>query len=160
MSIVGYWAFKTIEPGDLHVSKERQAELEAKNKELEQEIAKLKSELADLQPPKQEMPANQTLNTNPTTTKPPLSKYQDLITSLQKLLDQKAVLKLKSTGTQVGTLQTFLNIYNNTSKKVDNDFGPGTKTDIMNFQKAEGLPVTGEAGVLTFQKMIDWLNQQ
>lgn len=69
-------------------------------------------------------------------------------------------MKEKSQGTRVGTLQAFLNIYNNTSKKVDNDFGAGTKTDVINFQKAEKLLADGEAGPGTFQKMIDWLKKQ
>ncbi|HBB54043.1 TPA: hypothetical protein DHS24_02780 [Candidatus Nomurabacteria bacterium] len=69
-------------------------------------------------------------------------------------------MKEKSQGTRVGTVQTFLNIYNNTSKLVDNDYGPGTKTDVMNFQKAEGITVDGEAGPGTFRKMIEWLKKQ
>ena len=69
-------------------------------------------------------------------------------------------MKLKSKGTRVGTVQEFLNIYNNTSKKVDNDYGAGTKTDVVNFQKKEGLTADGEAGPTTFVKMIDWLKKQ
>ncbi|KKT19097.1 MAG: hypothetical protein UW02_C0015G0001, partial [Candidatus Nomurabacteria bacterium GW2011_GWB1_43_7] len=44
-------------------------------------------------------------------------------------------------------------------KRVDNDYGAGTKTDVMNFQKAEGLSADGEAGPNTFLKMIDWLEE-
>lgn len=156
MSVLGYWAFRTIELGDTHVSKERQAELETQNQKLKEEVAKLKSDLAALQPPAETAPTITPVN-KPVET---LSKYQDLIDALQKMITQKIIVKQKSINANVGTIQTVLNLYNNTSKKVDNEFGPGTKTDVMNFQKAEGLPVTGEAGSMTFQKMIDWLNKQ
>jgi peptidoglycan hydrolase-like protein with peptidoglycan-binding domain len=66
-------------------------------------------------------------------------------------------MKEKSQGTRVGTIQTFLNIYNNTSKKIDNDYGASTKADIIKFQKNEGLTADGGAGPSTFRKMIDWL---
>ena len=69
-------------------------------------------------------------------------------------------MKEKSYGTRVGTIQTFLNIYNNTTKKVDNDYGAGTKTDVIKFQKAEKITADGEAGPSTFLKMIDWLKKR
>ncbi|MCE9548824.1 peptidoglycan-binding protein [Candidatus Nomurabacteria bacterium] len=69
-------------------------------------------------------------------------------------------MKEKSRGTRVGTVQTFLNIYNGTTKKVDNDYGAGTKADVIKFQKAVGLTADGEAGPSTFAKMIDWLETQ
>jgi len=53
-----------------------------------------------------------------------------------------------------------LNLYNHTSKKVDNDFGAAMKTDILNFQKAVGVTQTGQVGTLTYNKMIEWLKKQ
>src|SRR3989344_4489169 len=88
---------------------------------------------------------------------------EDLKIELQKLIDNRVVLKLKSRGANVGAVQRFLNIYNNTSARpvrVDNDYGAGTVKLVTTFQKAEGLTANGEAGPETFNKMIDWLKKQ
>ena len=159
MSLLGYWAVRTIEPGDAFVSKQKQIALEEKNQELEKEIRALKNELAALEPKEiEEKPTPTT--TTPTKPATVTYKYQSLINDLQKLVTDKVFMKEGSQGTRVGTLQTFLNIYNKTSKKVDNDYGAGTKVDVTNFQKAEKLTADGEAGPGTFQKMIDWLKKQ
>lgn len=161
VGILGYWAVRTIEPGNTYAAKQKQIELEEKNQNLQKEIAKLKSELLALQTPKQEETIvekpTETIKTDPT---PATSKYKAIITEFEKMIKDNVLMKEKSQGTRVGTLQSFLNIYNNTSKKVDNDFGAGTKTDVINFQKAEKLLADGEAGPGTFQKMIDWLKKQ
>lgn len=164
---VGYWAFFTIEPGDAHVDKQKQKQLEDKNEELEKEVAKLKSEIALLEKEEEEtqqetqkpVTGGVGLEEKPLPTTSTL-KYQSLINDLQKLVDDNVFMKEKSKGTRVGTLQTFLNIYNKTSKKIDNDYGAGTKKDVMAFQKAEGLTADGEAGPSTFKKMIEWLKKQ
>ncbi len=161
VGILGYWAVRTIEPGNTYAAKQKQIELEEKNQNLQKEIVKLKSELLALQTPKKEETIvekpTETIKTNPT---PATSKYKDMIAEFEKMIKDNVLMKEKSQGTRVGTLQAFLNIYNNTSKKVDNDFGAGTKTDVINFQKAEKLLADGEAGPGTFQKMIDWLKKQ
>jgi len=158
MSLLGYWAVRTLPTGDVYVSKQKQQMLEEKNRELAEEVAKLKSELGSLQAKQEEKVVEEIVVTKtPVTT---TLKHQSLINDLQKLVNDKIFMKQGSQGTRVGTLQTFLNIYNNTSKKVDNDFGAGTKTDLSNFQKAEKITADGEAGPTTFQKMIDWLKKQ
>jgi len=158
MSLLGYWAVRTIEPGDAFVSKQKQIALEEKNQELEKEVRILKNQLAALEPKEAEKPVvTPTTPTKPTTV---TYKHQSLINDLQKLVTDKVFMKEGSQGTRVGTVQTFLNIYNKTSKKVDNDFGAGTKTDLIIFQKAEKITADGEAGPTTFQKMIDWLKKQ
>ena len=160
----GYWAFSTIESGSSHVDVQRQEELENKNEELEKEITDLKRQISLLEQEKIKEPVlvdtqeTPTITTNtPTTTPPVVLKYQTLINDLQKLVDGNIFLKSKSQGTAVGTVQKFLNIYNNTSNKIDNDYGPSTVTAIKNFQKAQGLTADGEAGSVTFKKMISWL---
>ena len=158
VGLVGYWAILTIEPGDVHATRQKQKELEQKNQELEQEVTELKDKLAALQPPEPETIPTPDPTTIPTETA--VYKYQNLINDLQQLVTDKVVMKEKSRGTRVGTLQTFLNIYNNTTKKVDNDFGKTTKTDVINFQKAVGLTADGQTGPTTYQKMIDWLKKQ
>ncbi|MDP2789228.1 MAG: peptidoglycan-binding protein [bacterium] len=161
--LAGFWAVTTLEPGSFYVDKQRQEQLKQENEELAKEVEKLKSELRLL-----EKDAQEPVTPLPTTTTPepekPLStkqsKNQILINELQKLIDDKVSMKEKSKGTRVGTVQTFLNLYNGTKKRIDNDYGKTTKIDVINFQKKESLPADGEAGPSSFKKMIDWLEKQ
>lgn len=161
LGFAGYWAFSTIESGSTHVDTQKQKELEDKNEELEKEVADLKRQISllELEKEEQEIVNNNVQEpvTTPTTPTVTVSKYQSLINDLQKLVDDNIFLKSKSQGPAVGTVQKFLNIYNNTSNKIDNDYGPSTITAVKNFQKAQGLTSDGEAGVNTFKKMISWL---
>jgi len=171
----GYWAFSTIESGSTHVDNQKLKELEEKNIDLEKQVADLTREISlsqedkkdqvqkdeeDLKPKVAESaiptPSTTPIKTAPVTKTTSL-KYQSLINDLQKLVDNNVFLKLKSQGTAVGTLQKSLNIYNNTSNKIDNDYGTSTVTVVKNFQKAQGLTADGEAGPTTFKKMISWL---
>jgi len=161
---VGYWAFSTIESGSDHVNNEKQKLLEQTNEELAKKVTDLERQISllsaekELQDQKESEPIEEEKEPVVTpTTQTTTSKYQTLINDLQKLVDGNIYLKLKSQGTAVGTLQKFLNIYNNTSSKIDNDYGPGTVTLIKNFQKAQGLTVDGESGPNTYKKMISWL---
>lgn len=158
IGILGYWAVATIEPGNVHVEREKQKQLEEQNTALQKEVEDLKNQVAELQPatPLVEEPTTEEPSTP---TAPASSKYQSLVAELQKLTDDKIYMKEKSRGTRVGTVQTFLNIYNNTTKRVDNDYGAGTKTDVANFQKAVGLPADGQTGPATYLQMIGWLNK-
>lgn len=162
MAIIGYWAFITIEPGDAHYYKEKQEELEQENKALAEEAAKLKSELSVLKSEQEKItePAPEPAKPAEKPTAAPAYKYQTLINELQKLITDNVFMKVGSRGTRVGTIQTFLNIYNKTNKKVDNDYGAGLKTDVANFQKAVGITADGETGPATYRKMIDWLKKQ
>ncbi len=161
----GYWAFNTIESGSSHVDAQKQKELEQKNQDLEKQLADLTRENSLLQSAQdqqsqkeQDATVAETPKTPTTTpTKTATLKYQSLINEVQKLVDGNIYLKLKSQGAAVGTLQKFLNIYNNTSTKVDNDYGPGVTTRVKAFQKDQGLLQDGEVGVNTFKKMITWL---
>lgn len=165
----GYWAFSTIESGSSHVDSQKQKELENKNEELTKEIIELKKQISLSQADKEtqiqkeqvvpEVKIPEPVNTTTTNTpsKVVVSKYQTLINDLQKLVDGNIYLKLKSQGVAVGTVQKFLNAYNNTSNKVDNDYGASTVTAVKNFQKAQGLTADGETGPNTYKKMIIWL---
>lgn len=157
--LLGYWAIFSIEGGDAHVNKQKQKELEQKNEELLEEVEDLKNEIASLKAAQVEKVPEITPE-QPKATTVVSTKHQSLINDLQKLVTDKIYMKEGSRGTRVGTIQTFLNIYNNTSKKVDNDYGASTKADIVKFQKAEGLTADGEAGPSTFSKMIEWLKKQ
>ncbi|MFA6515028.1 MAG: peptidoglycan-binding protein [Candidatus Paceibacterota bacterium] len=163
----GYWAFSTIESGSTHVNNQKQKELENKNDELSKEIIQLKKDISLLQGEKEfqaqkekdiiEVKTPEPTTALPTTPKVVVSKNQTLINELQKLVDGNIYLKLKSQGPAVGTIQKFLNVYNKTSNKVDNDYGASTVTAVKNFQKAQGLTADGETGPNTYKKMITWL---
>jgi murein L,D-transpeptidase YcbB/YkuD len=155
----GYWAFSTIQSGGEYVSTKKIKDLQSENEELKDEVKKLKDELLVLQPEVKEEESVSPIQPEP---KPVVAVYknQTLIDELQELIDDKIFLKLKSAGTRVGTVQNFLNIYNKTSNRVDNDYGASTKTAVAAFQKAQGLTSDGEAGPSTFMKMIDWLKKQ
>ncbi|MBY0376898.1 peptidoglycan-binding protein [Patescibacteria group bacterium] len=163
---VGYWAIGTIEPGNIHVYKDKIAELTDKNEQLINQVADLQTQVANYQASEATAPADTTpttptgLEEKPiTTTKPTTttSKNQTLINSLQQLSDDKIYMKLGSKGTRVGTVQTFLNIYLKTSAKIDNDFGATMKKNVITFQKDQGLTADGQTGPTTYAKMIAWL---
>lgn len=171
LGLVGYWAIFTIEPGAAHVDKQKQKELEEQNESLTKEVAELKNELRLLQgspapttsvntPPPTPTTSTQPAPTTPAPTTTSSSSNQTLINELQKLIDDKVVMKEKSRGTRVGTVQRFLNLYNDTAKRVDNDYGKGTVADVTAFQRAEGLKADGETGPTTYSKMIEWLKEQ
>lgn len=86
--------------------------------------------------------------------------FGDLKSALQKLIDDNVLMKKGSRGTRVGTVQEFLNIYNGTDSKIDNDFGATTESQVKTFQKAEGLSADGQTGSGTYKKMIEWLDKQ
>ncbi len=170
IGFVGYWAVITMEPGNVHVDKQKQKELEDQNTELAKQVSDLQNQVANLQAT-QTQQATQTPTTTPDTTpigleekpivKPATTyKYQTQINELQKLVDAKVQMKLGSIGTRVGTVQTFLNTYNKTSTRIDNDYGATMKKNVAAFQKAQGLTADGEAGPSTFSKMIAWLKKQ
>lgn len=170
----GYWAFTTIESGSSHIDRELQNKLVQENKTLTDENYQLKRQIILLTEEKAqaveedqaiqkpevvattEVPKKEEAKPTTTTTTT-VSKNQTLINELQKMVDNNTNLKLKSQGTAVGTVQKFLNIYNNTSNRVDNDYGATTVTLVKKFQKAQGLTDDGQAGPGTFKKMITWL---
>lgn len=84
-------------------------------------------------------------------------KHADLIAKLQKLIDDKILMKKGSQGTRVGTVQEFLNLYNGTDARIDNDYGDTTANAIKKFQSEQGLSADGQAGTGTYAKMIEWL---
>jgi murein L,D-transpeptidase YcbB/YkuD len=159
LGLVGYWAVATIQSGSEHASTEEIKKLKDENEELKKEAQELKSELGSLaveaEKEKQGELTVETKGSVPVTA----NEHQELIDELQKLIDDNVVIKLKSRGTRVGTVQKFLNIYNDTSNRIDNDYGVSTQKKVIEFQKAQGLPGDGEVGKTTFEKMIDWLEK-
>lgn len=159
VGLFGYWAVVTLQSGTEHETKEQIKQLQEENESLKEETEKQKSELGTLRAELDEITKKEN-ETQAKISEPDLAiskERQDLINELQKLINSNVFMKLKSSGTRVGTVQKFLNIYNNTSGGVDNDYGESTKKAVILFQKASGLPADGEAGPNTFKKMIDWL---
>lgn len=166
VGFLGFWAFTTLEPGDLHALRQEKQALEDKNRELEKEVARLQSELGAIEAEKDalaEAVAPKPEEEKPTTPPPATTttyKNQTLINELQKLVTDNVFMKVGSKGTRVGTVQKFLNLYNKTSTKVDNDYGTGMKTAVTTYQKAVGITADGETGPTTYKKMIEWLKKQ
>ena len=170
LGYAGYWAFNTIESGSTHVDVQKQLELKQKNEDLVKEVTGLKKEISLLesykesQSPtkvKEEATTKIPEQVTPTPTTTPLKttvlKNQTLINALQKLADGNIFLKVQSQGPAVGSIQKFLNLYNKTTNRIDNDYGESTATAIKSFQKIEGMTANGQVGTTSFKKMISWL---
>lgn len=159
LAFIGFWAFSTIESGSSHLGNEELKETIKENKDLKNQVSDLKSEIVSLESQIEEEIEEEIIE-NQEPEESTVLKYQSLINDIQKLIDSNIYMKRGSRGTRVGTVQKFLNMYNNTSNNIDNDYGPGMQTTIKKFQKDQGLTSDGEAGPNTFRKMIDWLKKQ
>ncbi len=160
LGLVWYWSVSTIESGSEHAMREKVLQLEKENETLTKQVKELNSKLATAPVEKDPVVADapkETPKPATSTTTTTADKDQTLINELQKLIDDKVMMKQGSAGARVGTVQKFLNRYNNTNTKIDNDYGAGTVKLVTAFQKAEGLSADGEAGATTFSKMIAWL---
>lgn len=161
LGLVWYWSVSTIESGSEHAMREKVLQLEQENETLTKQVKELNSKLATATPVEKEPVVaeapKETTKPATSTTTTSADKDQTLINELQKLIDDKINMKQGSAGARVGTVQKFLNRYNNTNTKVDNDYGASTVKLVTAFQKAEGLSADGEAGATTFTKMIAWL---
>ncbi len=160
LGLLGYWAVSTIQTGTEYQAVQELKDLRAENESLKIEVASLEEEVRTLE---SQIPQETTEEVEvPTETTKPTTTYknQTLIDELQKLVDGNILMKLGSSGTRVGTVQKFLNTYNNTSDKIDNDYGPGTEKAVKDFQEDQGLTADGQAGKGTFSKMVDWLKKQ
>jgi murein L,D-transpeptidase YcbB/YkuD len=170
VGVLGYWAVMTIKSGSQFAATQKIGELQQQNEDLIKQVADLTQELNDSQTqvanltpvPTQIVtpPTTPIKPSTPTSTTSTTYKNQTLINQLQQLITDNINMKLKSTGTRVGTVQNFLNLYNNASNKIDNDYGASTVKAITAFQKAQGLTADGQAGASTFNKMIGWLEKQ
>ncbi|MFA4975776.1 MAG: peptidoglycan-binding protein [Candidatus Paceibacterota bacterium] len=168
VGLIGYWSVVTLQSGSEFKTNQKIENLTKENEDLKKQVINIteeldtyKSKLADsIVPVIQEPTPEQKIETpKPAATKTTY-KNQSFINELQKLVNDNVYMKLKSIGTRVGTVQNFLNIYNKTSNKIDNDYGETTKTRVAAFQKDQGLSADGEAGPTTFNKMINWLKKQ
>ena len=158
LGIFGYWAVSTIQSGTESVIAQKAKQLQKENANLKVQVSKLANDLDTAQSKIKDLTPVVQKPTSPT-----VYKYQSLMDEIQKLIDGKVVLKQHSGGSKVGTVQKFLNIYNNTTNKVDNDYGAGTVKAVTAFQKDQkdsGLNANGVADSDTFNAMIEWLKTQ
>ena len=164
LGLIGYWSFVTLQSGTEYVVDQNLKQLRKENEDLKKEVKILNDQVSSLQSKVEALTSKQESQLEASKpvaqTSLTIYKYQTLITELQQLVKDNVSMKLGSTGPRVGTIQKFLNIYNKTSNAVDNDYGEGTKKGVTAFQKSSGLSADGEAGVGTFNKMIDWLKKQ
>lgn len=166
LGLVGYWSVISLQSGTEFKTTQKIQQLQRENEDLIKQKTNLEAELSVAQ---SQIASTAKIVTNPlaqTTEEPKASptpttyKNQTLIDQLEKIVTNNVYLKLKSTGAQVGTLQNFLNVYNKTSNKVDNDYGASTQKAVSAFQKNHGLKADGQAGSGTFKQMIAWLKKQ
>jgi murein L,D-transpeptidase YcbB/YkuD len=172
LGIVGYWSVTTIQSGSEFVATQKIAQLQKENDDLTNQVLDLTDKLniaqsqvepaasAPVSQASTQAPAPTTPISTTNTTKKTTYKNQGLINELQKLVTANVSIKLNSTGTEIGIVQNFLNVYNSTSNKIDNDYGASTVKAVAAFQKAMGMTADGQAGVSTFNKMISWLKKQ
>jgi murein L,D-transpeptidase YcbB/YkuD len=171
LGLLGYWAIFTIQPGSDFATNQKIEQLKKENEDLTKQVADLTDKLnvAQSQPvnptsvvTQDTTPANTstTVVSTPAPTKTTTYKNQSLINELQKLVTDNIFMKLKSSGVRVGTVQKFLNVYNGTSNKIDNDYGASTQSAVATFQKDQGLSADGQTGPSTYNKMISWLKKQ
>jgi hypothetical protein len=152
---VGHWAFTSLDFG-----RARKVVVESEiNNDVSDDISSINDSLTDLSGNVESF-IEDSQNTNPQTeeTAPVANPHSVLIAELQKLVTDKIYMKVGSKGTRVGTVQKFLNIFEKKQLPIDNVFGAGTKTSVINFQKLVKVAADGEPGPQTYQKMIDWLN--
>jgi hypothetical protein len=157
---LGYWAVTSLQSGSEYKLNDQIKQLKNENESLKKDIVNMTAELDALRPLAEQPTLSEPtpIVEEPVTSK--TYKNQSLIDELQKLVADNIYMKLGSSGARVGTVQRFLNIYNSKINKIDNDYGASTKTAVALFQKAVGITADGEAGVGTFNKMIDWLKKQ
>ncbi len=154
LGAVGHWAFSSLDFG-----KAREVVVEDIENigDTSEDISDITDSLADLTAEIEQN--NQPTPENPTSPEATINPHQALIAELQELVTDEIFMKVGSRGTRVGTVQNFLNVFNKTTGGIDNEFGPGTKNKIIAFQKAVKITADGEPGPATYQKMIDWLNE-
>ncbi|NCT00076.1 peptidoglycan-binding protein [Candidatus Parcubacteria bacterium] len=157
LGAVGHWAFSSLDFG-----RARDVVVADMNDlgDTAQDISDITDSLVDLTEEIEQNNKPATSTVNPVSD-PVINPYQGIIDELQKLIDDQIFMKIGSSGTRVGTVQKFLNIFGSkdVNSGVDNDFGNGTKAKVIAFQKAVKIFADGEPGPQTFQKMIDWLNE-
>ena len=151
-----YWAFTTIDNSVVY-DKDTIVVVNSENKDTDEveEIILFDNTKRD-----EEVEVITPKETESQVTLKELSKDEkELLSKLEGLISDNINMKVGSHGTRVGTVQKFLNVYFKTTKVVDNEYGPGTKSDVKKFQQSEKLGADGLAGPNTYRKMVQILKK-
>jgi peptidoglycan hydrolase-like protein with peptidoglycan-binding domain len=153
LGAVGHWAFSSLDFG-----KAREVVMEDVQDvtTAAQDISDITDSLADLTEEIEQNNQTEELDTTQVVTPNP---HASLIADLEELISDEIYMKVGSRGTRVGTVQEFLNVFNDTTGGIDNDFGNGTKSKVIAFQKEVGITADGAPGPNTYLAMITWLNE-
>ena len=151
-----YWAFNTIDNGIIY-DKNVVVNKEVVSKEnTNTDIDKKEIVLFDNTKPEIEE-AKHTTKENDV---PVANKNSDLISKLQKLVDNKNTMDTGASGENVATVQKFLALYfKDKDINIDKDFGPTTKGLVKQFQEKELNGGGGNIGPNTLKAMVKWLNK-
>ena len=164
LTSLGYLGFSTIKSDGSSLDSIKLRDLTKENESLKNEISDLNKKVVNLQSQIEEQEQakqqQEELAKKASTPTETTFKHQILIDDLTKIMNSGLQIKKGSRGTNVGTLQNFLNICNKTSNKIDNDFGSSMETAVKKFQKDQGLAVDGQVGPGTLRQMISWLKKQ
>lgn len=166
IAAIGFLAYMALEKGDESGLKQQVRELKEQLVEKDEKVTELERQIAslsvDLEGQKEIVAEQETVVATKVETKPEptTSSDSDLLTALKSLKSKGVVLEPGNSGSSVGTVQKFLNVYNNTSGGVDNDFGPGTRNKVESFQSKEKLTPDGGVGSGTLSAMIKWLEDR
>jgi murein L,D-transpeptidase YcbB/YkuD len=87
------------------------------------------------------------------------TKYTAIASKLQALIKDNITMKSISRGTRVATVEEFITIYTGKNTSIKKLYTKDLETEISAFQTKSGIPATGFADPITYQKMIDWLKQ-
>ena len=106
------------------------------------------SDLKTVTPPTEKVVSNESQETKTTP-----SVTVGLPGKIEDLISRNITLKQGSRGSDVGTIQEFMNQYYKRNDKVDNDFGPGLTALVKKFQASQKLPSTGQVAARTLGAM-------
>lgn len=161
---VVFWSVTTLQSGSGFLADQKIKQLQVENDNLKKELKNSAVEPAVVLPTQVVPDSNIITEIKPIPAvvkpvTPVVNKNQSLINEIQSLITKNITIKSKATGISVGTLQKFLNVYNNTSNRIDNDYGKTSQTLMIAFQKSVGLTANGEVSITTYNKMIEWLKK-
>ena len=84
---------------------------------------------------------------------------EEIILEIQELEEENIILSSGSSGSRVGVVQRFLDIYfSDRNITIDNDYGPTTTRLVREFQVSELGGGDGRVGPNTLNAMLEWLN--
>lgn len=152
---LGYWSYRTIDfapPESISTDTTPQVLVQA------QPVESVPP--AQIVPTADEKPSEPEKITEDISKKPIPTKYADLGSRLNRLIADKIIMKEASYGTRVGTIETFMNVYDGSNTAVVNKNSAELIGRVKKFQIEMKITADGLGDPETYQKMIDWLKTQ